>query len=405
MIDRMTMSREPHVVQCSRMKIGKPPSMAKSVVDIAKVPNPIGGPPIPAPVPNVSPASTFAPAPGAERRFSARFMNALPQKLQLANVPKDLGDKLQARFGSMNRSELDRFGRLAETLMGSAKPAEALGLFEAFSSLHTAILPGGHRVEPNAEGSWTVTPKGKDPFELPNTKGAQVKLEDETHLLIDTAGQLKAGKEVVLDRAVAEAAQRIQPERLMMAALAVGVGMAAAAAGPAVTVGGAVVGIGVATAGLGVGVAAGGAANTAVIAASIPAVAAAVVGLAVTVVQNTPQLMNGLAVLADSMGMAEEGKKLRGGSQTAETYLNQAPVRVALTTVMLGAAVLSSVGTVLLLDQAGRGAAPSPRADPDLERGLLLLKAAGQPPADELANFAKSIRGKARDELQKLLPR
>lgn len=373
----------------------KPPTLPNSPVDVAKVPGmPVA---IPAPLPNVSAGSTFAPAPGAERRFSVRFMNALPQKLQLANVPKDLGDKLQARFGSMNRSELDRFGRLAETLMATAKPAEALGMFEAFSSLHTAILPGGHRVEPNAEGSWTVTPKGKDPFELPNTLGASAKLDDQTHLAIDALGKLRAGAQVI-SREVAEAAQRIPAEQMMLAGLALGVGVG--------------MGVGMTTAaiGIGVGATAAGAvvsspAAAAIVAASAVAVTAAVVSSTVTVVQNTPQLMNAVADVAEAAGMKEDAKLLRQGSQDVDAFLKRAPIALALKVVLLVAAIVMPTAGMKLLEQAGRGAAPSPRADPDLERGLVLLKAISQPPAEELASYAKSIRGKARDELQKLLPR
>ncbi|MFO0598683.1 MAG: hypothetical protein U0228_25480 [Myxococcaceae bacterium] len=419
------------------MKISiKPPSLPQVGVDIVKTP--AAPAPIPVPFPNVG-GSSFTPASGMERRFSVRFMNALPQQLKLAKVPEQLASKLEARFGTMNRSELDVQGRVVEHLMQSQQPAHALGVFEAFSSMHTAILPGGHRVEPNLEGSWTVRPKGGEAFTLEDKAGASAKLPDGTQLQVKAKGLFEAAGQV-LDRAAAEFAQAVPPEQLMKATMAlnamlVGIatnnGTAPKAAAEAVNAYADVAGSAARAAGKHAGAAHGvmgpssaglatGAKDAALVAVGVASAAlaptaavvgatAAVVSAALTVVQNTPALMEAGAVLLDAGGLHDAAKSVRQGEGELSKLLQGPGISTVLQLGLCTCAVAVAVGKVgaapfkLALDHAGRSATPSPRNDPDLERGLLWLKAAKQGGVDGLEAFAKQIRGQSRADLQGIL--
>lgn len=334
-------------VVCMKISI-KPPTLP--TVDTVRTPAaPLS---VPVPVPNLG--STFTPA-GDERRFSVRFTNSLPQKLQLASVPGELATRLTDRFGAMNRSELDRFGRVAEQLFSGPRPAQTLGLFEAFSSMQTAILRGGHRVEPNPEGSWTITPKGGEAFTLPDVAGSKAKLADGTPVGVDTKGLFRSGQDF-LHRGTAELAQRLPPEQLMSASLAL----------------------------LGLN----------------PAVQVAAAAL--TVVQNSPHLMRATALMLDACGAHDAADSVRGGAGQLEKSLADVQPAVCVGVQICAAMTNLVSGRLTPFEQAGRSAAPSPRADADLERGMLFLRVAAGATSTELSDFASSIRGKSRDALHQL---
>ena len=158
------------------MKI-QPPSLGgvPKLVDVVKTPS--SGGTIPVPVPNL-PSSSFTPANGVERRFSVRFLQSVGAKLTLAGVDAPLVKDLSHRFKHMDRTGLDREGRIVERLLESANPKEAMALYGLMAQLGSIVAPNGSSVSANDAGSWTVRPRGGEPFELLAKAGQRAELGD-----------------------------------------------------------------------------------------------------------------------------------------------------------------------------------------------------------------------------------
>jgi len=116
-------------------------------------------------VPNVDPSS-FSPASGPERRFSVRFLQGVGPKLTLAGVDQPLANELLHRFKHMDRTALDREGRIVERLLESANPRDSIALYGLMAQLGSVVAPNGSTVAANDHGSWTVRPSRGEPFEL-----------------------------------------------------------------------------------------------------------------------------------------------------------------------------------------------------------------------------------------------
>ncbi len=296
----MTMPAGPGETETQGMKIGKPVP-PQSVADVARLPaGPAGS--VPQPLPNVPAGSSFEQAHGAERRFSTRFVTSLPAQLRRLDVSPRLQALVTDRFSAMSRGEVDRFGRLAETVMASRRPAEGLALLE---------------------------------------------------------GLLSVG-------AASERGLRVAPEAMVQAQLAL-------------------------------------------VSLSPPALAGAAVHAhvvaVVTVIQHMPTLMNAAAVIADEAGLHDVAEGLRRGSGNLGEIFDDSYFRVAVNVAVLASSALTPPGALALLQQAGRSAAASPRADPDLERGLLLLHAGAGASMSTLTDLAERVRGEARHTLEQRLAR
>lgn len=296
----MTMPAGPGETETQGMKIGKPVP-PQSVADVARLPaGPAGS--VPQPLPNVPAGSSFEQAHGAERRFSTRFVTSLPAQLQRLDVSPRLQALVTDRFSAMSRGEVDRFGRLAETVMASRRPAEGLALLEGLLSVGT----------------------------------------------------------------VSERGPRVAPEAVVQAYLALVSLSPPALAGAAVH-------------------------------ANVAAVT--------TVIQSMPMLMSAAAVMADEAGLHDVADGLRQGSGDLGDFLDDSHIRVAVTIAVLASSALTPTGALALLQQAGRSAAASPRADADLERGVLLLHAGAGASQSALTELAQRVRGEARHTLEQRLAR
>lgn len=177
------------------MKITPKPPALPNLVDVTKTPAAPSS--IPVPYPN-APASSFTPAPGGfERRYSVRFLQSIPQRLAMAGVDGKQAEALMRRFHSMIRSELDREGRAIDGIMASSHPREGLAMYDLFARLGSAVTPGGFRVQPNIEKTWTITPPGADPFVFGAKGEKQLSLADGTALTAAGPGALDVGGHVL----------------------------------------------------------------------------------------------------------------------------------------------------------------------------------------------------------------
>lgn len=191
------------------MKI-QPPSIGSlpKLVDVVKTPS--SGGPIPVPVPNL-PSSTFTPANCVERRFSVRFLQSVGAKLTLAGVDAPLVKDLSHRFKHMDRTGLDREGRVVERLLESANPKEAMALYGLMAQLGSIVAPNGASIAANHEGSWTVRPHGAEPFELLAKVGQTADLGDGLRAKVRDSNTLEvAGQE--LNRESSQRAQQRDQE-------------------------------------------------------------------------------------------------------------------------------------------------------------------------------------------------
>ncbi len=152
--------------------------------------------------------SSFAPGSGVERRYSMKFLQSIDQRMKLAGVPPELASALSRRFAAMSRSELDRDGRVVDNILASAHPQAGLEAYESQAKLSSVVTPGGFRVAPNAEKSWTVTPPKGEPFVF-GAKGEKSKtLGDGTKLSLGKGGKLTVGDQELV-RSTAENAARL----------------------------------------------------------------------------------------------------------------------------------------------------------------------------------------------------
>ncbi len=320
------------------MKI-QPPSLggAPKLVDVVKTPSSNG--PIPVPVPNL-PSSSFTPANGVERRFSVRFLQSVGAKLTLAGVDAPLVKDLSHRFKHMDRTGLDREGRVVERLLESANPKEAMALYGLMAQLGSIVAPNGSSVSANDAGSWTVRPHGGEPFELLAKAGQRAELGDGLTAKVKDSNTV----EVAGQQLTRETSQRSH-QRTMEFAIALGpaTSMLAATYNPAPLIG--------------------------------------VLGWYAS--QNVSDQLGAFGHFFDRIGAPELGEAChvasRGAGAGADAF--------ALLSLPAGRPLTSAAATLLtmnampqpahaqvlaLLEKAGRSAAPSSRADPLLEKAAIL---------------------------------
>ncbi len=322
----------------SRMKI-HPPSIggAPKLIDVVKTPS--SGGTISVPIPNL-PSSSFTPANGVERRFSVRFLQSIGAKLTLAGVDAPLVKELAHRFAHMDRTGLDREGRVVERLLESANPKEGMALYGLMAQLGSIVAPNGSSVSANDAGSWTVRPRGGEPFELLAKAGQRAELGDGFTAKVKDSNTVEvAGQE--LSR---ESSQRSQ-QRSQEFAIALGPAssMLAAAHNPAPLIG--------------------------------------VLGWYCA--QNTSDQLGAFGNFFDRIGAPQLGEAChvasRGTGAGADAF--------ALLALPTGRPLTSAAGTLLtmnamprpahaqvlaLLEKTGRSAAPSSRSDPLLEKAAIL---------------------------------
>lgn len=358
------------------MKIG-PPSLTKAtnLIDVAKTPSSAG--PIPVPLPNV-PSSTFTPAAGAERRFSVRFLQGIEPRLTLAGVDAGLVKDLGHRFKHMDRTGLDREGRLVDRLLESANPAHAIALYGLMAQLGSLVAPNGSSVSANPEGSWTVRPFGGEPFELLAKAGQRADLGGGYSALTKDSNTVEVASQT-LSRETSERMGQRSAEFAM-------------ALGPASTV--------FAT-------------------AHNPVPLIGVLGWYAA--QSTSDSLSAFGHFFDRVGAPEVGAACHAGargtaitadlfgSMASPTGGNSLSSGVALMTLNAMPRATHD-GVMGLLEKAGRSAAPSSRSDPLLEKAALLTFVAKNPMLflqnehtksqeglTALTNFAAKLRGAARD--------
>ncbi len=143
-----------------------------SIVEVAKTP--AAPAPIPVPFPNV-PDSQFT-GQGVERRFSTRFQSSIEGRLKDAKVPGKLATKLLERFAGMDRSTLDREGRLIERMLETKNPRQALAVYAAMDQLRCLGLPNGGSAQANDQGTLTVRIPGREPVEFDPKPGNRLEL-------------------------------------------------------------------------------------------------------------------------------------------------------------------------------------------------------------------------------------
>lgn len=401
------------------MKIGfKPPSLP-AVPDLARTPSPAG--PIPVPVPRVMQGiSSFTG--GVERRFSVQFMKGIEARLSMTGLPTAQVQDLTRRFGTMSRAELDREGRVVDTLLAGAHPREAMAVYGFLAKLGSLVTPGGYRVAPNIERSWTITPPEGDPVVLANRAGASMKLGDGSSLavtqgergltlalttgeaalesMLGTAGRALTGDHAAAQEKLSGALEQLRAAKQQEQTLSMDTALAVATTSATIVV--TIVAI---------------VATVAVLGAATPLiVTGAVAAAAMTVVSSTPQLFEAMATLADAAGAPEAGKALRNDSKDLAEFVN-GPLKPATTAVLLCCAAVTLVCSApvevareltSLMSRAGQSAAPSRRNDPDAERAVVLLAAAHQgsrlrdhstEAVAELGQLAAKVRGQARDTI------
>lgn len=365
------------------MKIGPPslPSLSNvnvsnvTIADVAKTPAaPVS---VPIPFPNV-PSSTFTPATGVERRFSVRFLQGIEPRLTLAGVDGGLVKDLAHRFKHMDRTGLDREGRIVDRLLESANPAHGMALYGLMAQLGSIVAPNGSSVSANAEGSWTVRPFGGEPFELLAKAGQRADLGGGfSAITTDSNTVAVAGQS--LNREIAERTAQRSTEF-------------AIALGPA---------------------------SAMLSAAHNPAPLAGVVGWYLS--QSTSDSLTAFGHFFDRIGAPGVGEACRAGAKgtaVAADIFGAVASPATGSSLSSGAALMtlnampraSHDGVLALLEKAGRSAAPSSRSDPLLEKAAMLTFIGKNPMLflqnehtkseqgmTVLSNFAAKIRGAARD--------
>ncbi|MBL8920837.1 MAG: hypothetical protein JNJ54_18380 [Myxococcaceae bacterium] len=367
------------------MKIRSPTSQPKSIVDVAKVPSPTSPTgSISAPVPNL-PSSTFSPANGVERRFSVRFLQGIEARLQRAGANADLVKDLLHRFKHMDRTGLDREGRIVDRLLESGSPKEHLALYGLLAQRGSLVAPNGASVAANDQGSWTIRPPGGEPFELLAKPGLTADLGGGFSAVVKDEGTLEAaGQQLQL-----ESSARAQ-ERATEFALALGPASQALATtfNPAPLL-------------------------------SVTAWYGA---------QTMADQLGAYATYFDRCGLPEAASVCRGGARgsqvaadifaagTATNPTGRPLVSSAVSLMTLDAMPRAAHDQVMrLLEKAGRSAAPSSRSDPLLEKAAILRQLAKDPmpflendvqrqqqALNALSSLAAKLRGAARDTIVNL---
>lgn len=358
------------------MKIGPPSQLkAPNLIDVAKTPSSAG--PIPVPVPNL-PSSTFTPAPGTERRFSVRFLQGIEPRLTLAGVDPGLVKELGHRFKHMDRTGLDREGRIVDRLLESANPAHGMALYGLMAQLGSIVAPNGSSVSANAEGSWTVRPFGGEPFELLAKPGQRADLGGGYSALTKDSNTIEVAGQT-LNREISERSS----QRTMEFAVALG---------PA---------------------------SSMLAAARNPVPLAGVVGWYLS--QSLSDTLGAHARFFDQVGFTEGAAACTAGAKgtavAADVFGMMASPATG-SSLTSGCALMtlnamprpSHDAVMALLEKAGRSAAPSSRSDPLLEKAAMLTFVGKNPMlflqneqqrseqgVTALSNFAAKIRGAARE--------
>ncbi|MBL8937864.1 MAG: hypothetical protein JNM69_25095 [Archangium sp.] len=329
------------------------------------------------PFPNV-PSSTFTPAPGAERRFSVRFLQGIEPRLSLAGVDPGLVKELGHRFKHMDRTGLDREGRIVDRLLESANPVHGMALYGLMAQLGSIVAPNGSSVSANAEGSWTVRPFGGEPFELPAKAGQRAELGGGYSAITKDSNTIEVAGQS-LNREISDRTTQRAGEFSI-------------ALGPAATL----------------------FATT-----YNPGPLVGVVGWYLS--QSTSDSLTAFGDYFDRIGAHEAGQACHAGAKGAAISADlfgmlAAPATGSSLTSGVALMTLNAMpraahdGVMALLDKAGRSAAPSSRSDPLLEKAALLNFVAKNPMLflqaehtkseqgmTALSNFAAKIRGAARD--------
>lgn len=366
-------------------------------------------------------ASTFTG--GVERRFSVQFMRGIESRLSMTGLSKGAVQDLTRRFGAMGRSELDVQGRVVDTILAGSHPKEGMAVYHFLSKLGSAVTPGGFRVAPNHEHSWTITPPQGEPFVLPDKKGAKLALADgalvqirkqKDHSVVEVMFGLNelAGAAQKADRAIASAAQQVREKAGERAGELKGtpsppdakvimdVGLTVAELSATVVVASAVICASIVT---------GGAALVGV---------GAIVAAAATVLANSPELLEALGKVADELGAPPEvSRALKEGAARDRELLELPPIKgtlgVTLTICAAAAGVMTLPGKAgkavkETMARCGQSAAPSSRCDPGAEQAALyvaiahlgrdLHTPAKQPAAlAEFGELAQALRGQPRE--------
>lgn len=307
-----------------------------------------------------------------------RFLQGIEPRLSLAGVDPGLVKELGHRFKHMDRTGLDREGRIVDRLLESANPAHGMALYGLMAQLGSIVAPNGSTVSANAEGSWTVRPFGGEPFELLAKAGQRADLGGGYSALTRDSNTVVVASEV-LNREISERTG------LRAAEFAIALGPASAMFATAHN----------------------------------PAPLVGVLGWYAS--QSASDSLTAFGHFFDRIGAPGVGGACHAGAKgtaiAADVFgsmaspTNGGSLSSGIALMTLNAMPRASHdGVMALLEKAGRSAAPSSRSDPLLEKAAMLSFVAKNPmlflqSADTksqegltaLSNFAAKIRGAARD--------
>jgi hypothetical protein len=377
----MVSARDGRDGRVMKVRPGLPP-----MPNVVSTPTAGGAVPVPlpnVPLPNLS-QSSFSPANGVERRFSVRFLQGVEAKLKLAGCDAGLTSELVHRFKHMDRTGLDREGRVIERLLESANPKQHLALYGLLARSASIVTPNGAAISANDQGSWTIRPPGKEPFELLDRPGLKADLGGGYSAVVTDQGTLTAAGEE-LSRETSSRTQERSTEFLL-------------ALGPA---------------------------NAALATYNATPLVALMGWYTAQTVADT---LGPTATYLDRCGLPEAAAIFRGGATGAQLAADvfalgnpalsssgAAPSAGALPSgvslVALNAMPRAAHDQIMrLLEKTGRAAAPSRRSDPLLEKAAILRQVAKDPlpflqgteqqraqAMNALANFSHKISGAARE--------
>jgi hypothetical protein len=277
-----------------------------------------------------------------------RLLTGLEPKLKMAGLPQDFATQFHHRFAGASRSELDREGRVVESLLASAHPAQGVKLYDTLAKLQSHVTPGGFHVAANQHGSWTVTPPKEDPFVFAGKPGEKLALADGTKLSMASQGLM------TLSHPTGEAHLQESLSRGLTPRLTHGVLNAATVIMSA-------------------------------LANHVPKPGGAI-ARALEHLPSKEPFLESLRIAAATPGP---------GQPAAVGILLAANAAITLAELTPSIAELA----MSVIDNAGRSAAPSRRADPELEKAVLFMEI-GLAPKDlmkSLTEVAGKLHGAARD--------
>lgn len=358
------------------MKINvRPPTLPSSPTEV-RVPSPNAPAGLPVPVPNVG-GSSFQSVGQDERRYSVRFLNGIEPRLKLAGVSAEGAQEFKRLFAAMNRSTLDREGRVVDTILASSHPREGMALYGLLQRLGGAVTPGGFKVEPNAQKSWTVTPPQGEPFVFGAKGQKHLTLGDGTRLELQSPGKLQVGDQTI-DRGRAERVAMLSATVMVVVVAAVATIVTFGAAAPLIF--------------------------------ALAAGLAHASGKGGVPREELDRLVNG--ALGSKGGLAQlqqaQGDALGPAAQQSLASLLSGAAGIS---ALLGGPAAVHDALHGLMGKAGKSAAPSRSSDPELEKAAALILGGGyvrellnpklaDGALKKLSSFAQSIRGRSHGEIR-----